>query len=131
MNCDIERSTLEGIGTYDLLIFTETLEHLNFHPVQTLSKLRQMLSLNGQIILTTPDAVEWGRVTTYYPSLDAIPHYTGQVVEWIDGHIWQYTREEVEMVIRAAGLEVVKFAYARGGSGRHLCFLLRNSPSSQ
>lgn len=129
LNRDIERSAVEGIGTYDLLIFTETLEHLNFHPVQTLSKLRQMLSPNGKIILTTPDAVEWGRVTTYYPSLDAIPRYTGQMVEWIDGHVWQYTREEVEMVIRAAGLEVARFAYARGVSGRHLCFLLRHSPS--
>ena len=129
LNRDIERSAVDDIGTYDLVLFTETLEHLNFHPVQTLSKLRKMLSSNGQIILTTPDAVEWGRVTTYYPSLDAIPRYTGQVVEWIDGHVWQYTREEAESVIRAAGLEVVKFAYARGVGGRHLCFLLRPSSS--
>jgi SAM-dependent methyltransferase len=131
LNRDIERSAVDDIGTYDLILFTETLEHLNFHPVPTLCKLRQMLSGNGQIILTTPDALEWGQITTYYPSLDAIPRYTGQVVEWIDGHIWQYTREEVEMVVRAAGLEVAKFAYARGVSGGHLCFLLRVSSSSE
>jgi teichuronic acid biosynthesis glycosyltransferase TuaH len=125
LNRDIERSTLEGVGKYDLLIFTETLEHLNFDPVQTLSKLREMLSPNGHIILTTPDAVEWGRVTTYYPRLDAIPQYTGQASEWIDGHVWQYTRKEVEIVIRAAGLEVENFAYAPGVTARHLCFLLR------
>jgi len=63
----------------------------------------------------------------YYPSLDAIPPYTGQSAEWIDGHVWQYTREEVESLMPGAGLEVVKFAYARGVNGRHLCFLLRRS----
>ena len=124
---DIERSAVDDIGTFDVLLFTETLEHLNFHPVQTLCKLRKMLSANGHIILTTPDAVEWGRVTQYYESLDAIPPFSGQRVEWIDGHVWQYTRKEVETVVQAAGLEVAKFAYARGVNGRHLCFLLRPS----
>jgi hypothetical protein len=66
-------------------------------------------------------------VTKYYPSIDAIPEYTGQDVEWIDGHVWQYTREEVEALVENAGFTVVKFAYARGMNGRHLCFLLRPS----
>lgn len=127
LNRDIERSALEGFEQFNLVIFTETLEHLNFNPVQTLKKLRQMLSPDGHLIITTPDAVEWGRVTTYYQSLDAIPWYTGQDVEWIDGHVWQYTREEVESIIAEAGMDVVKFAYAPGVNGRHLCFLLRPS----
>jgi SAM-dependent methyltransferase len=127
LNQDIERSAFESCEQCDLVIFTETLEHLNFNPIPTLTKLRRMLSQDGHLILTTPDAVEWGRVTKYYPSLDAIPPYTGQNAEWIDGHVWQYTREEVESLMPGAGLEVVKFAYARGVNGRHLCFLLRRS----
>ncbi len=127
LNQDIERSVFESCEQCDLVIFTETLEHLNFNPIPTLTKLRRMLSQDGHLILTTPDAVEWGRVTKYYPSLDAIPPYTGQNAEWIDGHVWQYTREEVESLMPGAGLEVVKFAYARGVNGRHLCFLLRRS----
>jgi len=127
LNRDIERSALDSCGKFDLIIFTETLEHLNFNAAPTLNKLRRMLTQDGYLILTTPDALEWGRVTKYYPSIDAIPEYTGQDVEWIDGHVWQYTREEVEALVENAGFTVVKFAYARGMNGRHLCFLLRPS----
>ncbi|HKU51896.1 MAG TPA: hypothetical protein VJQ25_05480, partial [Nitrospira sp.] len=97
------------------------------NPIPTLTKLRHMLTQDGYLILTTPDAVEWGRVTKYYPSLDEIPPYAGQEVEWIDGHVWQYTREEVESIMAEVGFDVITFAYARGVNGRHLCFLLRPS----
>lgn len=127
LNMDIERSNLDGLGQFDLLLFTETIEHLNFHPMLILKRLRRMLSRDGVMILTTPDAAQWGRVTKYYPSLSAIPLYSGQAAEWIDDHIWQYTREEVEKIILDAGFNIVKFAYAPGVKGRHLCFLLSSS----
>jgi hypothetical protein len=73
----------------------------------------------------TPDAEEWGRVTQYYPALSAIPPYTGQQAKWIDGHIWQYRKGELDAVLEQAGFETIDFAFAPGVSGRHLCYLLR------
>jgi predicted SAM-dependent methyltransferase len=45
---------------------TEVLEHLNFHPVPTLKKVYNLLSENGALYLSTPDAYEWGKVNKYY-----------------------------------------------------------------
>jgi hypothetical protein len=79
----------------------------------------------SRLIITTPDADEWGRVTEFYTSLNEIPSYCGQETPWIDGHIWQYTKMEIETVFSQAGLEIEKFEYSPGVAARHLCYLLK------
>lgn len=125
ITADIERDTIDFSQRYDLIVFTEVLEHLNFYPDSTLKKLYALLSDDGYLIITTPDAVEWGRVTDHYPSLQAIPAYTGQTTTWFDGHIWQYTHSEAVSVMETAGLQIVDWAYSKGVAARHLCYLLR------
>ena len=122
---DFEREVELVAGTFDLVIFTETIEHLNFHPLPTLDRLRERVAPGGHLVLSTPDAEEWGRVTQYYSALSAIPPYTGQQAKWIDGHIWQYRKGELDAVLEQAGFETIDFAFAPGVSGRHLCYLLR------
>jgi teichuronic acid biosynthesis glycosyltransferase TuaH len=124
---DFERKDVSDLGQFDLVLFTETIEHLNFHPLSTLLKLRACVAPGGHVIVTTPDAEEWGRVTSYYPALDAIPPYTGQDALWVDGHVWQYTKAELDALLDDAGFEMIAFAFARGVMGRHLCYLLRAS----
>ncbi|HVF65745.1 MAG TPA: polysaccharide pyruvyl transferase family protein [Casimicrobiaceae bacterium] len=122
---DFERSDVPRLGRFDLVLFTEILEHLNFHPLSTLRRLREHVAEKGHLILTTPDAEEWGRVTNFYPALDAIPPFTGQDAAWFDGHVWQYTKEEVDAVLTDAGFSTLAFAFAPGVAGRHLCYLLK------
>src|SRR5436309_1294076 len=50
---------------FDVIIFTEVLEHLNFCPIPTLRKIAGLLKPGGRLYLSTPDASAWGRVTTY------------------------------------------------------------------
>jgi len=57
---NIEREEFPWPLQFDVIIFTEVLEHLNFHPKPTLRKLRSLLLSNGKLFLTTPDAKEWG-----------------------------------------------------------------------
>ncbi len=127
VTADIERQDIDLQKQYDLVIFTEVLEHLNFYPVSTLKKLRAMMSDDGFLILTTPDAEEWGRVLDFYPSLQSIPVFNGQNSAWFDGHIWQYTHEEAVSVMEAAGLRIVDWAYSKGVAARHLCYLLKRA----
>lgn len=121
---DFEREDFSLPLRFDLVIFTEVIEHLNFHPMPTLLKLKSLLNPGGRLLLTTPDAEEWGRVTDFYPSLDAIPKYDGRECEWIDGHIWQYTKDELEGLVIKAGFNIEKFDYSPGVAARHLCYLL-------
>jgi teichuronic acid biosynthesis glycosyltransferase TuaH len=124
LTADFERQSCEFSRKFDLVIFTEVLEHLNFHPVPTLIKLKQLIAEGGHLIVSTPDSDEWGQVTQYYQNLQDIPEFSGQTDEWIDGHVWQYSRSEAETVFELAGLKVVDWQYSKGVNARHLCYLL-------
>lgn len=117
--CNIELEELPWPREeFDIILFTEVLEHFNFEPVETLKKISRHLRPDGRIFLTTPDASEWGRVTHYYPSLDAIPRAV-EGLPVVDDHVWQYSLDELEGVIDRAGLEIVRRAFAPGTPNRH------------
>ncbi|MBE0598083.1 MAG: methyltransferase domain-containing protein [Desulfuromonadales bacterium] len=126
LRIDIEKNKIPPhLHPVDLIIFTEVIEHLNYHPLPTLKRIRELLKPGGHLILTTPDAEEWGPNIKYYPSVDQIPPYFDQVAEWIDDHIWHYSYGEIEALIVEAGFEIVRFEFSKGIVGRHLCLLLR------
>lgn len=110
--------------TFDIIIFTEVLEHLNYHPLTTLKKMHKLLSKKGRLYISTPDASEWGRVTKYYSHLDHIPApKLGMSV--IDDHVYQYTKEELISLIDRSGYRIEKLAYASGVVDRHFNLSLK------
>lgn len=124
-NLDIEKNELEINKKFDLIIFTEVIEHFNYHPLPALEKIKKLMHPQSVLLLTTPDASEWGRVTDYYSSLSSIPNYDGQQSSWIDGHIWQYEKNELDSLLLGAGFCIDRFDYSPGVSARHLCYQLR------
>lgn len=103
---------------YDIIILTEVLEHLNFQPLFTLKKIRELLSENGSIFLSTPDSSEWGRVTKYYRNYKEMP-YPSKDIPIYDDHIYQYSKSEILELLSEAHLKVEKLDYAPGIFGRH------------
>jgi SAM-dependent methyltransferase len=127
---NIELGPLPWALRFDAILFTEVLEHLRFAPVPTLARIRGLLAEGGRLYLSTPDAREWGRVTKYYPALDAIPPappgFSGAPIR---DHIWQYSRAELMRVLEESGFQVVRFAYAPGaGFARHLNVMAQAAP---
>jgi SAM-dependent methyltransferase len=122
---DIDKESISQLGKFDLVVFTEVIEHLNYHPLPALMKIKELMHSDSHLVLSTPDADEWGRVTEYYRTVDEIPYFSGQQQERIDSHIYQYTRDEIESLFRAAGLRIEKFSYSPGVNKQHLCYLLR------
>jgi SAM-dependent methyltransferase len=116
---NIELNPFPWNHQFDVILLTEVLEHFNFNPIPTLTKIGKMLTQEGRLYLTTPDASMWGRQTKYYDRLEAIPLPTpGSSV--IDDHIWQYNEEELRSVVHQAGLKVDRLAFAPGATGaRH------------
>ncbi len=56
----VDRFDLEGLfpyrdGSFDVVIFTEVLEHLSRDPLQTMSEINRITSLGGCLILSTPN----------------------------------------------------------------------------
>ena len=116
---DIERDPFPESLKFDVILMTEVIEHLNFHPKFTLEKIFNALNPGGSFFISTPDADKgWGRVFEYYESIESMP---APIVdqEWIDGHIWQYTEDEIRDVLHAAGFTIKRLAHAPGAVGQH------------
>jgi SAM-dependent methyltransferase len=116
---NVELSSIPWQESFDLIIFTEVLEHLNFQAAPTLRKVAERLTAGGRIYLTTPDAAEWGRVTKYYASYVELPQPVDDGRQPIDDHVWQFDVGELLDVVHAAHLRVVRFAYSPGPGLRH------------
>ncbi len=109
---------------FDVIIMTEVLEHFNFQPVPTLSKIRGALAPDGLLFLSTPDAGQWGKTQKYYRRLADIP-MPAPGKPFIDDHIWQYSEKELRRVLREAGFSVVRWDYAPGSNFRHFNVVLK------
>jgi 2-polyprenyl-3-methyl-5-hydroxy-6-metoxy-1,4-benzoquinol methylase len=120
---NIELDPLPWQHQFEIIIFTEVIEHLNFNPKPTLIKIRERLTDKGELFLTTPDAAEWGRKTDYFESLDSIPSPSvGRPI--IDNHVWQYSKKELIELFTVSGFRIEKFNYAPGTPNRHFNFQL-------
>ncbi|HST50359.1 MAG TPA: class I SAM-dependent methyltransferase [Pyrinomonadaceae bacterium] len=113
---------------FDMIIFTEVLEHLNFQAETTLRKLSRLLAPGGRVYLSTPDAAEWGRTTKYYRSYAELPEPREELrAKIVDDHVWQFDERELVTVLTNAGFEIVRSAYSKGNPQRHFNMTLRAS----
>lgn len=119
LEMDVEKSPFPFDLEADIVLMTEVIEHLNFHPRHTLAKIYSALKPGGSFFLSTPDAENgWGRVVDYYGSIDEMPAPDPDK-PWIDGHIWQYNATEIRTVLEAAGFEIRRFTRTPGIVGEH------------
>jgi len=115
---NLELDELPWGHRFDIVLFTEVLEHLNFNPRASLLKLRNALRDEGKLFLSTPDAAEWGKTTRYYEKLAEMPDpKPGQPV--IDDHVWQYGKKELVTLLEECGFHIDELAYSPGTPNRH------------
>jgi SAM-dependent methyltransferase/glycosyltransferase involved in cell wall biosynthesis len=116
-NIELDPFPWENIK-FDIILFTEVLEHFNFNPIPTLKKIHNLLSDTGRLYVSTPDALQWGKVTKYYPSLDKMP-FPNKGLPVADDHVYQFNQKELLKVLDEAGFRVVRFDYSPGVVARH------------
>lgn len=106
---ELDNLTLEQ-QKYELIIMTEVFEHFVLNPVSTLRKLVDALREDGYLILTTPN---WGHVHIYNSWKDMPEKEAISEEEYFSlakcGHTYQYTKDELEEIIRRANLKVVRY----------------------
>ena len=87
---DVTKGIPQRDGSQDAIVFSEVLEHLPRGSVGfVLSELNRVIKLKGSLLLTTPT-----------------PLVEGEMV-WPDVHDQEYTRDEVLLIIKAAGFRVL------------------------
>jgi 2-polyprenyl-3-methyl-5-hydroxy-6-metoxy-1,4-benzoquinol methylase len=92
--------------SFDVVLFTEVLEHLTEDPMFALTEINRVLKIGGQILLTTPNLSSWKAINRALkhenPYLFSIYVRTGGT----DRHNREYTYNEVVKLIEAAGFEI-------------------------
>jgi len=100
--------------SFDAVVLTEVLEHLREYPADVLTESRRLLRPGGLLVLTTPNAAY---VLNRIRILAGRSVYT-PLNDWLYGlpharHAREYTKGELELLVRHAGLEPVTV------TGRH------------
>jgi 2-polyprenyl-3-methyl-5-hydroxy-6-metoxy-1,4-benzoquinol methylase len=99
-------------GSYDIIIFTDIIEHLACNPVNTMKKLYNMLKPNGHLVLTAVNKNREGRKSPkYYLSWRDMPSplNIGEEVLRITmtEHVYDYSLEEITDILSETGFKII------------------------
>ncbi len=95
-------------GPYDVIIFTEVLEHLLVAPVQLISQLVSLLSPNGYLYLTTPNFFRQANLKTMAAGRNPQPFYPDAGQNWdAHYHFREYAMPELTDIVQQGGGKVI------------------------
>jgi len=107
-------------GKFDVIVFTEVLEHFPFNPLPTFKKIANALKDEGYIIFSTPHSI--GDPTYSYNSYKDLPEFTSyNDYTWTGGaekqkymapshiHCYIYNYEELCEIFEYCDLEIVNY----------------------
>lgn len=96
-------------GVFDLVVFSEVLEHLSIAPEFVLAFLNSMLANGGILICTTPNASDVAkrvRLVCGRNPFERLRLYSNN-----PGHIREYTRNDLYNIAHSVGLECIRHYY--------------------
>lgn len=96
-------------GSFDLIVFSEVIEHLHVAPAYVLAFLGSLLSPRGVLICTTPNAT--GIVKRIRLLSGRNPYEQLRLYSRNPGHIREYTKEELIGIAAAVGLDCKSHGY--------------------
>jgi hypothetical protein len=103
---DIESVFPYNDASFDLVVFTEVLEHISRDPMHTLAEIGRITRLGGWLILSTPNCASMRSLLNVlrgnHPYLWSPFSRQGHR----DRHNREYTPDEVARLVRCAGYEV-------------------------
>jgi 2-polyprenyl-3-methyl-5-hydroxy-6-metoxy-1,4-benzoquinol methylase len=96
------------VGRFDLIVAGEVLEHVA-HPVAMLRHLKDLVTADGHILITTPNgAYLRNRLPTYAQIKNFTQLEAQQFKPDADGHLFLVTSAEMRRIAAAAGLRVAQ-----------------------
>lgn len=106
---------------YDVIVFTEVLEHLNQNPRSALLNISRALKHGGRLVLTTPRAeMAYHPLGLYqdtaYGDIQPIANYDHWqsipaeplTAQWLDAHVYLYTESEIIELLEATNFRILK-----------------------
>ena len=130
----LDRFDLEGRfpyddGVFDLVVFTEVLEHLSRDPLQTMSEINRITKKKGFLVLSTPNCASARSILRILRGGNPNIYPVYQRRPSTDRHNHEYAPWEVKELFRACGYRCLRFkttdVYEDQQFGRLWTFLVR------
>jgi SAM-dependent methyltransferase len=90
-------------NTFDVVIFSEIIEHLTNNPCQALREIRRVLKPNGSLILTTPNVARLENVAKIIAGANIYDPYSGYGS--YGRHNREYNRHELVTLLQYEGFD--------------------------
>jgi SAM-dependent methyltransferase len=94
--------------TFDVVLLTEVIEHLDTHPQAVLLNIHKVLNPGGTLILTTPNSCSWKKIRL---ASNGVPEYdsptfvpASELQPW--GHRYEYSSHVLQRLLQASGYAV-------------------------
>lgn len=111
---DVERENLPfPSDSFDIVLFTELIEHLRFNPLSVLRETYRVLKTGGRIIISTPNITPLQRIAFLFgKDYQGSPLEEFKKLEWLGhmGHIRIYSLKEIKEMLEYTGYEVCSYA---------------------
>ena len=107
------RSAWPDCGTFDLIEFSEVIEHLSVAPEFVFAVLSSMLAEHGVIICSTPNASDLAKRIRL--AFGRNPYERLRLYSTNPGHIREYTRQELYQIASSVGLICKSHAFRNWG----------------
>jgi SAM-dependent methyltransferase len=101
--------TWPSCGKFDLIVFSEVIEHLSLAPEYVLAALRSLLADDGILVCTTPNAAALSKRVRLF--LGQHPYERLRLYAMNPGHVREYTGSELRQICRSVGLQCFHQAY--------------------
>jgi SAM-dependent methyltransferase len=100
---------------FDSVIFSEVLEHLFIPPTEILQEIRRVMRERGKLILSVPNfAALYQRIRLLW-GISPLENADNQMNRVIHGHIHEYTKKEITVLLRASDFTIVSTKYLPAG----------------
>lgn len=114
---DLERDDLDTVEIneeFDLIVFTEVIEHLRIHPTKVLRFLANHLSADGKILLTTPNFYNHHNLRSFQrrQSMQPVVPYDLAYENLHFHHVHEYCAQEIFQASKEAGLKAGAFWFS-------------------
>lgn len=107
---DLETNILPfSDDSFDVIVFSEVLEHLNFHPGQVFSEIARVLKKNGVLIVTTPNLSRLNNIVKLIFNQSINAEIDQRFHEMT--HYREYTSQEIVYLMKRAGLHNIKTSF--------------------